>query len=64
MSVVSGLYGCVALFLYGFILGVQTSECKTGIKDMLVAFFFSAIWPITIAVAAYLGNKKRKGDEK
>lgn len=67
MSVVLGLYGCVALFLDGFLLGLKASECKVDIRDILEAFFFSAIWPVTIAI--YISEKvedahEKKGDEK
>ena len=55
MSVVLCLYGCVALFLDGFLLGVQASGCKVDIRDILEAFFFSAIWPVTIAI--YVSEK-------
>lgn len=62
MSIVLGLYGCVALFLDGFLLGVQASECKVDVKDILEAFFFSAIWPVTIAI--YISEKVKDALEK
>lgn len=67
MSIVLCLYGCVALFMDGFLLGLQASECRVGIRDILEAFFFSAIWPVTIAI--YISEKvkdalEKKGDEK
>lgn len=67
MSIVLGIYGCVASFLGGFLLGVHASECKVGIRDILEAFFFSAIWPVTIAI--YISEKvkdalEKKGDKK
>ena len=56
MNVVLVFYGCVALFLDGFLLGVQASECKIDIRDILEAFFFSAIWPVTLTI--YVSGKK------
>ena len=68
MSVVFGLYGCVALFLDGFLLGVQASGCKVNIRDILEAFFFSAIWPVTLTIYVSgkifddCGNKEKGGE--
>lgn len=69
MSVVLGLYGCVALFLDGFLLGVHASECKVNIRDILEVFFFSAIWHVTLTI--YVSGKiidafenKKKGGSK
>lgn len=63
MSIVLCLYGCVALFLDGFLLGVQASECKVDIRDMLEALFFAAIWPVTLF--AYFWQKRwTKGGRK
>lgn len=69
MSIVLCLYGCVALFLDGFLLGVQASECKIDIRDILEAFFFSAIWPVTLTIYVSekildaFENKKKEGEE-
>lgn len=70
MSIVLCLYGCVALFMDGFLLGLQASECKVGIRDILEAFFFSAIWPVTVTIYvsekvydAMKNRKDRKGNE-
>lgn len=69
MSVVLVFYGCVALLLDGFLLGVQASECKIDIRDILEAFFFSAIWPVTLTIYVSgkiidaFENKKKGGEE-
>lgn len=62
MSIVLCLYGCVALFLGGFLLGVQASEYKIDIRDILEAFFFSVIWPVTIVI--YISGKVKDALEK
>lgn len=62
MSIVWCLYGCVALFLDGFLLGIQASECKVDISDILEAIAFSAIWPITVSV--YIYGKVKDAIEK
>lgn len=50
MSIVLGIYGCVALFLDGFLLGAQASECKVNIGGIFAAAFFAMIWPVTIPI--------------
>ena len=67
MSIVLYLYGGMALFMDGLLLGVQASECKVDIIDGLEAFFFSAIWPVTIAI--YISERvkdvlRKKGGKK
>ena len=62
MSIFLCLYGCVALFLDGFLLGVQASECKVDIIDILEAIAFSVIWPITVAV--HISGKVKDAIEK
>lgn len=55
------IYACIFFFILGWL---RATDDEDSAGSVISAMFFAGIWPITLVVVAYLGNKKRKGDKK
>lgn len=61
IDVLVDIYVCIFFFTLGWL---RATDDEDSAGSVISAMFFAGIWPITLVVVAYLGNKKRKGDEK
>lgn len=61
IEVLVDIYVCIFFFIFGWL---RATDDEVSARSVIATMFFAAIWPITLVVVAYLGNKKREGDEK